>query len=122
LAGLWNAQILALLGPGLGQIGTGQRFGHIAEQEHDIAHLGLRFQELASQADAIHGLCVLAALQGMARLAPAEIPFWRKTTESREHEMCSPDDFSISSASRGRAQLGRSATEPPLPPRARTRP
>jgi hypothetical protein len=39
--------------------------------------------------------------------------------------MRTPERFSISSASRGKVQLGRSALippEPPRPPRARTRP
>ena len=48
LAGRWNAQIRALLGPGMGQIGMGKRFRLIPEQEHDIARLGLRLQELAA--------------------------------------------------------------------------
>src|ERR687889_1243105 len=112
LAGRWNAQIRALLGPGMGQIGMGQRLRLIAEQEHDIARLGLRLQELAAQASAVHGVSVLAALQGMARPAPAEIPFWRSTTESREREMRTPERFSISSARRGSVQFGRSATGP----------
>ena len=112
LAGRWNAQIRALLGPSMSQIGVGERFGFIPEQEHDIARLGLRLQELAAQAGAIHGVCILAALQGVARPAPAEIPFWRSTTDSREREMRTPERFSISSASRGKVQLGRSATGP----------
>src|ERR687889_674122 len=112
LAGRWNAQIRALLGPGMGEIGMGQCLRLIAEQEHDIARLGLRLQELAAQASAVHGVCVLAALQGVARTAPAESPFWRNTTESREREMRTPERFSISSASRGKVQLGRSATGP----------
>src|SRR5215213_1821618 len=90
----------------------GERLRLIPEQEHDIARLSLRLQQLATQAGAIHGVCILAALQGMARPAPAEIPFWRNTTESREREMRTPERFSISSASRGKVQLGRSATDP----------
>ena len=34
------------LGPGMRQIGMGERFGFVAEQEHDIARLGLRFRSL----------------------------------------------------------------------------
>ena len=45
LAGRGNAQIRALLGPGMGQIGMGERFGLIAEQEHDIA-LACAFRSL----------------------------------------------------------------------------
>jgi hypothetical protein len=48
----------------------------------------------------------------MARTSPAESLFWRNTTESREREMHTPERFSISSASRGRVQLRRSATDP----------
>jgi hypothetical protein len=69
LAGRWNAQIRALLGPGMGE-----RLGLIPEQEHDIAPLGLCLQELVAQAGAVHGLSILDALQGLARMAPAEIP------------------------------------------------
>jgi hypothetical protein len=36
LAGRWNAQIRTLLGPGMGQIGMGERVRLIPEQEHDI--------------------------------------------------------------------------------------
>ena len=68
----------------MSQIGVGECFGFIPEQEHDIARLGLRLQELAAQAGAIHGVCILAALQGMARPAPAEIHFGAPDQE-KEH-------------------------------------
>src|SRR3954468_10404717 len=110
LPGRGNAQIRALLGPGMGQIGMGERLRLIPEQEHDIARLSLRLQQLATQDGAIHSVCILAALQGVARPAPAESPLWRNTTESREWEMRTPEHFSISSARRGKGQLGRSAT------------
>ncbi|WP_262265708.1 hypothetical protein [Microvirga yunnanensis] len=112
LAGRGNAQIRALRGPGMGQIGTGERLRLIPEQEHEIARRSLRLQQHAAQAGAIHGVCILAALQGMARSAPAESPFWRSTTESREREMRTPERVSISSTSRDKVQLGRSATGP----------
>ena len=107
-----DAQIGSALGPDMGQIGMGERFGLIPEQEHDIARLGLRFQELAAQAGAIHGIGVLAGFQSVARPAPAEIPLWRSTTDRREREIRTPERFSISSAKRGSVQLGRSATGP----------
>ena len=88
----------------------GERLGLVAKQEHDIARLGLRFEELAAQARPVHGVGLLAALQGVARPAPAEPPFWRSTTDSREREMRTPERFSISFAKRGSVQFGRSAT------------
>jgi hypothetical protein len=100
----------ALLGPGVGEIGMRERFGLIAEQQHDVASFGLRFQQLATQAATVHGVGILATLQRVAGAAPAEPPFLRSTTESREREIRTPERFSISSARRGSVQFGRSAT------------
>ena len=83
LPGRWNAQIRAPLGPGLGEIGMGERFGFIAEQKHDIARLGLRLQQLEAQAGAVDGVGILAALQRVPRPAPAETPFLRNTDRLR---------------------------------------
>src|ERR1700730_8534885 len=38
----------------------------IAEQQHDVASFGLRFQQLATQAAAVHGVGILATLQRVA--------------------------------------------------------
>lgn len=92
------------------QIGVSQGFGLVAEQEHDVAGLGLRLEELAAQARAVHGVGVLAALQGVARRPPEKTPFLRSTTDSREREMRTPAHFSISSAKRGSVEFGRPAT------------
>src|SRR5215213_423232 len=90
----------------------GEGFGLVREQKHDVARRGLRFEPLPAQAGAVHGVRILAAFQRVACTAPAEVPFWRSTTESRESEMRRPARVSISSASRGSVQFGRSATGP----------
>src|SRR5689334_25098525 len=89
-----------------------QRFGLVREQKHDVAHLGLRFEQLPAQARPIHGIRILATFQPVAGPSPAENPFWRSTTDSREGEIRTPDRVSISSATRGRVQFGRLATGP----------
>src|SRR3954470_18028917 len=71
-------------------------------------HLSL--EQLSAQARPVHRGPVLATFQRVAGPSPAEIPLWRSTTDSREQEMRTPERFSISSASRGSVQLGRSAT------------
>src|ERR1700730_18648781 len=48
----------------------------IAEQQHDVASFGLRFQQLATQAAAVHGVGILATLQRVAGAAPAEPPLY----------------------------------------------
>src|SRR4029077_9079119 len=50
------------------------------------------------------------ALQRVARPAPAETPFLRITTLSREFEIRCPVCFSISSCRRGNVQFGRFVT------------
>src|SRR5215204_7779594 len=110
LARGWNAQVGPFLGPDVRQVRMGQRFGLVAEQKHNVARLGLGFEQRPAQARTVHRVRVLAAFQGVAGPSPAEIPFWRSTTESREREMRRPTRLSISSARRGSVQLGRSAT------------
>ena len=100
----------APLGPGMREIGVCQRLGLVAEQQHDVARLGLRLQQPPAQARAVHRVGILPALQRVARPPPAESPLCRSTTESREREMRRPERFSISTASRGSVQFGRSAT------------
>ena len=94
------------------QIGMGECFGLVAEQEHDVACFGLRLEQLAAQPGTVHGIGVLAAFQGVARTPPAEIPFFRSTTDSRDGEMRTPERFSISSAKR---QGDRTWLKKPLP-------
>src|SRR3954467_75709 len=112
LARRWNAQIGPFLGPDVRQIGMGERFGLVAEQKHDVARLGLGLEQLSAQARPVHGVGVLPTFQCVAGSPPAEIPFFRSTTESREREMRTPARVSISSARRGSVQFGRSATGP----------
>src|SRR3954449_389202 len=107
-----NAQVGPFLGPDMRQIGMGEGFGLVAEQEHDVARLGLGFEQRSAQARPVHGVRVLASLQRVAGASPAEAPFFLSTTESREREMRTPARVSISSARRGSVQFGRSATGP----------
>src|SRR5579863_2817357 len=85
----------------------GERF--IAEQQGDIAGLGLLFQQAQAQPGAVDRIGVLPTLQRVPRPAPGEAPFFI-TTLSRDVEMRSPVRFSISSARRGKVQFGRSDT------------
>src|SRR4051794_14089156 len=94
------------------QVRMGEGFGLVGEQEHDIARLGLRFEQLPAQARSVHGVGVLPTFQRVAGSPPAEAPFFLSTTDSREREMRTPARVSISSANRGSVQLGRAATGP----------
>src|SRR3954453_1325564 len=107
-----NAQIGPFLGPDMRQVRMGERFGLVCEQKHDVARLGLSLEQLPVQARPVHGIRILATLQRVAGPSPAEIPFWRSTTDSREQEIRTPERVSISSARRGSVQFGRSATGP----------
>src|SRR3982751_3403845 len=107
-----NAQVGPFLGPDMRQIGMGERFGLVAEQEHDVARLGLGLEQLSAQARPVHGVGVLPTFQRVAGSPPAEAPFFLSTTDSREREMRTPARVSISSAKRGSVQFGRSATGP----------
>ena len=109
LAGRRHAQIGAAPGPGSGQIGVGQRLALVGEQEHDIAGLRLRLAQRQPEADAVDGVGVLAALQGVSRPTPAEF-FLRSTLDRRDLEMVTPSRASISPMRRASVQLGRSAT------------
>src|SRR3954451_24565178 len=110
--GARNAQVGPFLGPDMRQIGMGEGFGLVAEQEHDVARLGLCLEQLSAQARPVHGIRILAALQRVAGSPPAEAPFFLSTTDRREREMRTPARVSISSANRGSVQFGRSATGP----------
>src|ERR1700675_322953 len=104
-----DPQIAAAFGPGTGEIGVGERFRLVAEQQGDIAGFGLLLQQMQAQAGAIDRVGVLPALQGVARPTPGKAPFF-STTLSRDFEMRLPVRFSISSARRGSVQFGRSDT------------
>src|SRR3954447_19919011 len=107
-----NAQVGPSLGPDMRQVRVGERFGLVAEQEHDVARLGLGFEQLSAQARPVHGVGVLPTFQRVAGSPPAEAPFFLSTTDSREREMRTPERVSISSAKRGSVPFGRSATGP----------
>src|SRR4051795_10242307 len=92
------------------QVRMGQGFGLVPKEQHDVARLGLSFEQLPAQARTVHRVCVLATSQRVARPSPAEVPLWRSTTDNREQEMRTPERVSISSARRGNVQFGRSAT------------
>src|SRR3954468_5120093 len=94
------------------EIGMGQGFSLVAKEKHDVAGLGLSLEQLSAQARTVHSVPILTSLQRVAGASPAEIPFLRRTTDSREREMRTPARFSISSARRGSVQFGRSATGP----------
>ena len=112
LARCRNAQIGPFLRPDMRQVRMSERFGLVREQKHDIARLGLSLEQPPAQTRPVHRVRVLATSQRMAGPSPAEIPFWRSTTDSREREMRTPERFSIASARRGSVQFGRSATGP----------
>src|SRR3954453_12317808 len=112
LARRWNAQIGPSFGPDMRQVRMGERFGLVAEEQHDVARFGLGFEQLPAQAGAIYSVRVLTTFQRVARTAPAESPLWRSTTDSREQEMRTPARVSIASTNRGSVQFGRSATGP----------
>ena len=112
LAGLprrLDPQIAAAFGPGAGEIGVGERFRLVAEQQGDIAGLGLLLQQMQAQAGALDRVGVLPALQGVPWPTPGKAPFF-STTLSRDFEIRLPVRFSISSARRGSVQFGRSDT------------
>src|SRR4051812_2296985 len=71
-----NAQVGPFLGPDMRQIGMGEGFGLVPEQEHDVARLGLCLEQLSAQARPVHGIRVLAALQRVAGSPPAEAPLF----------------------------------------------
>ena len=102
-----DPQIVAAFGPGAGKIGVGERLRLVAEQQRDIAGLGLLLQEAQAQAGALNRIGVLPAPQRVPRPPPGEAPFF-STTLSRDFEMRCPVRFSISSARRGSVQFGRS--------------
>jgi hypothetical protein len=59
-----HAQIGSLLGPDMGEIGMRERFRLVAEQQHDVTGLGLRFQQLTAQAGPIDGVGIPGLRRG----------------------------------------------------------
>ena len=120
LPGRLDPQISAALGPAMSQIGMGQSFKLVAEQEADVASRGLLLQEPEPQAGTVDRAGVLPAFEAMARPAPAIAPF-RSTTLRWPGEIVSPLRTSISRASRvaaSRAALPQpGCSAPPVPPR-----
>ena len=108
LPGRLDPQISAALGPAMSQIGMGQSFELVAEQEADVASRGLLLQEPEPQAGTVDRAGVLPAFEAMARPAPAIAPF-RSTTLRWPGEIVSPLRTSISRASRVSVQSGPSA-------------
>jgi hypothetical protein len=110
LSGRRNPQVGAALGPGARKIGMGQSFALIAEQQHDVASLGLRLEQLQTQPAAIDRLGVLATLQRVAGSPIAKAPFLRSALESCDLEIVTPSRAAISSAKRASVQLTRFVT------------
>jgi hypothetical protein len=108
--GRFDAQVGAALGPGMGEMWMGERFRLVFEQQNDVAGLRLLLQETKAQAGAVDGDGVLPSLQRVPGPPPAEAPFLRITTLSRDFEIHSPVRASISSCNRGSVQFGRSET------------
>ena len=78
LAGLprrLDAQIAAAFGPGASEIGMGECLRFVAEQQGDVAGLGLSLQQAQTQARALDRSDTLPALQRVARPAPGKAPF-----------------------------------------------
>ena len=101
-------QISAALGPAMSQIGMGQSFKLVAEQEADVASRGLLLQEPEPQTGTVDRAGVLPAFEAMARPAPAIAPF-RSTTLRWPGEIVSPLRTSISRASGVQRPSGPSA-------------
>jgi hypothetical protein len=71
-----DAQIAAPFGPCAGEIGMREGLRFVAEQQADVAGLGLLLQEAQAQAGAIDRSGILPALQRVARPAPGEAPLY----------------------------------------------
>ena len=76
LAGRRDPQVGTAPGPGVRQIGMGQRLGLVLRQQHDVARLGLLLQELEPQPGAIDGGRILSPGEAVARPAPSPAIFF----------------------------------------------
>ena len=88
----------------------GQSFALIAEQQHDVANLGLRLEQLQTQPAAIDRLGILATLQRVAGSPIAKASFLRSALESCDFEIVTPSRAAISSAKRASVHLTRFVT------------
>jgi hypothetical protein len=95
-----NPQVGPAPGPGAREIGVGERFTLVGEQQLDVAGLGLRAKQFDPEPAAIDRLGVLAALQRVAGSAIAKAPFLRSALESCDFEIVTPSRAAISSARR----------------------
>src|ERR1700730_18192463 len=107
-----DTQIGASFGPGVREVGMGQRLRLIAIQQNDIARPGLLAPYLETQSDAIDLVRVLAAFQRVPRTAPAEPPFCLSRKRRREREIRVPLWRSTSAHNRGSVQWVRFSTGP----------
>src|SRR3984957_17870566 len=105
-----NPQVGPAPGPGAREIGVGERFTLVGEQQLDVAGLGLRAKQFDPEPAAIDRLGVLAALQRVAGSAIAKAPFLRSALESCDFEIVTPSRAAISSARRASVQLTRFVT------------
>src|SRR5262245_24792402 len=105
-----HPQVGAALGPGVGEIGMGERLALVGEQKHNVTRFGLPFAQLEPKPHPLNGIWVLPSLQRVPRPPPAEPPFLRSVLESCDREMVTPSRRVISSARRAKVQFGRSAT------------
>ena len=96
-----NPQVSAALGPGARKIGMGQSFALITEQQHDVASIGLRLEQLQTQPAAIDRLGVLATLQRVTGSPIAKAPF-----------CAAPWKVAISRSSRPRGRLSHQPNTP----------
>lgn len=87
----------------------GESLRFVAEQQDDIAGLGLLSEQTQAQTRAIDRLGILPAAQRVPGSAPGEAPFFI-TTLRRDVEIRCPVRCSIASTRRGKVQFGRSDT------------
>jgi hypothetical protein len=109
LAGGGHPQVSAALGPGVGQIGMGQRLGLVGRQQHDVAGVGLLLQQLEPEPGAVYGVGILPAVQTVPGPAPSEAVFFSALL-SWDLEIDTSLCRAISACKRGKVQLARSAT------------
>jgi hypothetical protein len=75
LSGCGNTQIGTRFRPGAGEIGVGQRFAFVAEQQNDVAGFGLLLEKLQTKPRLFDLLGDLMPFQGVPGASPAELFF-----------------------------------------------
>ena len=103
------AQIGPAPGPGMGEIGMGQRLGLVGEEEHDVPGFGLLLQQLEPEPGSRDGIGVLPAVQAVTGTSPAEAVFFSALL-SCDFEIVTAPWRATSACSRGKVQFGRSVT------------